>query len=630
MAFKAHISIARLTQCVALALLAGSLVACGGGANNTPGAVPAIGSTSGGAGTGAGTGSNSDGKVTLTLTDASGTATALMTFSKPLTVTAAVRDSKGLPAANKLVVFDVDQQLVTVSPSTASAVTDAQGNAKVTLTPLSLTVSGGGIIKAVALLGDVSAVGSTVFSIGAANLALKLITPTSTPALLKAYGSQVITLDVQSNGVPLTSEALSIDLASACAAAGKATLPARVATINGRAQVVYRDQGCAQADSVIASIAGANVALSIGFQASPPAAASIEVGSVMPVDRSIVIKGAGGSNRSETASVAFKVVDQFGNPLANQNVRFATISTKPVTLNKAADSTDAQGMVTTTVNSGSEPTALRIQATLDSGLSTISDTISVTTGLPIQKAFSLSVTEFNIEGWDYDNVTTDVTILLADQFGNPVADGTPVVFQTDSGAIGSSDRGGCNTINGGCVARFRSQNPRYAATTATRRAGVATIMVSTSDNSNTALTGNIQIALSGRFATRFNQILDDGTVLPRDGSGVSIVNTGCSTRALRLQFSDERNNALPNKTSLTATAVRDLQIDDILPGNVLSSAPSGSLTAADGTIHTILVSPSTSCVTGGARSVTGTAQIKLQTPAGNVSLFPISMTFPVQ
>ena len=53
------------------------------------------------------------------------------------------------------------------------------------------------------------------------------------------------------------------------------------------------------------------------------------------------------------------------------------------------------------------------------------------------------------------------TILLADQSGNPVADGTPIVFQTNLGAIGSSDKGGCNTVNGGCAVDFRTQAPRF-------------------------------------------------------------------------------------------------------------------------------------------------------------------------
>jgi hypothetical protein len=69
--------------------------------------------------------------------------------------------------------------------------------------------------------------------------------------------------------------------------------------------------------------------------------------------------------------------------------------------------------------------------------------------LPTQTSFSLSAASYNIEGYNYDDTQTAVSLLLADQFGNPVADNTPVVFQTDSGAIGSASRGGC-TQNGGC------------------------------------------------------------------------------------------------------------------------------------------------------------------------------------
>ena len=52
-----------------------------------------------------------------------------------------------------------------------------------------------------------------------------------------------------------------------------------------------------------------------------------------------------------------------------------------------------------------------------------------------------------------------VSISLADAFSNPVPDGTPIVFQTNRGAIGTSDKGGCNTVNGYCSVMLRAQKP---------------------------------------------------------------------------------------------------------------------------------------------------------------------------
>lgn len=158
------------------------------------------------------------------------------------------------------------------------------------------------------------------------------------------------------------------------------------------------------------------------------------------------------------------------------------------------------------------------------GISTLSDPLVVTTGLPTQDAFSLSVTSANIEGLNYGSGTTvpatNVNVLLADQLRNPVPDGVPVVFQSNLGAVGSSSKGACNTLNGGCTVDFRSQNPRvhipnipdtpatlcnnYGAGGAglndSTGVGVATICASSTDGSNT-LFKKVAIFFSGSSAS---------------------------------------------------------------------------------------------------------------------------------
>lgn len=604
-----------------------ALVACGGGGSGPAGTVPGINS-----GQGVPTTSSQSPKVTLTLTDVNGLPANNMTSAKPLSVSATVVDERGQPVSNTLVAFNVDASLAVLSPSSGTVATDASGIARVKITPASMSAAGGGLLKAVAMVGDKTVLQQAVFSVGASKITLKLVTPTTNTMVLKAYDSTVVTMDVYSDGVLLT-DPVSLSITSVCGSIGKATVPTAVTTINGRAQFVYRDQGCAQNDTLIASMAGTDASITTNFQIGSPNIASIEVSSVVPADRSIVIKGAGASGRTETAIIKFKVLDQFGNPLANQLVTFNTISTKTVTLNKTSDTTDASGQVVTVVNSGTEPTAVRVQATLPNGLSTISDTISVTTGIPTQAAFSLSAKSYNIEGFNYDNTQTDVNILLADQFGNPIADGTAVVFQTDSGAIGSSDRGGCTTVNGGCTAVFRSQNPRYAsdATAPQKRAGLASITVSASDNSNVPLTGKLAIFLSGSFASNITRILEDGSSYSVNGS-IALTNNGCSSMPVRLRLSDSRLNPLPSGTNLSSGALDNLDVSDIFPSVVPSISPQfvgGIVTGDQGSVHFIPVKPSAGvCVVGGPNRTTGSAVIQATTPNGNVTPLVITMTFP--
>lgn len=612
------------------------LTACGSG-GDTPGATPSIGGGGGGAG-------NQPveaqlGKVSLSLTDATGAAATSLSNSKPLSAVATVVDAKGSPVVNTLVSFNVDPALAAMSPASGTVVTDASGQARVVLTPASLSSSGGGLLKVAALTG--MGAGGTmraaqtqaVISVGASKLSLNVLAPVAGTVQLKAYDSTVLMFEVLSDGKPLAGAPVTLELTSPCAVAGKATLAPQVSTINGSAQLVYRDQGCGQPDRITVHAVGANQSASIQVLAAAPDAASINVASVVPSDKAIVIRGAGGSGRSETATVSFKVVDKFGNPLANQAVSFSVISTKSVVLGRGSDTTDADGTVSTTITSGTEPTAVRVQATLAGGLSTVSDTIAVTTGAPIQAAFSLSAETYNMEGWDYDNTKNDILLLLADQFGNPVADGTPVVFQTDSGAIGTADRGGCNTSNGACKVPLRSQNPRYAidASAPQQRAGLATISVSTLSNGVTPLTGKTSIFLSGSYASRISQLMADGSEKVVSG-GVALSNNSCAAYPLRLRVSDARRNPMPSGTVISPGASVDAAVQDVYPSVVPSTAPrftNGVVTGDQGTEHLVLVQPDASkCGTNTAARVTGNVVLQIKSPAGNVTVLPVTLSYP--
>lgn len=635
----------RLRTAVLSLLSAFILSACGGGGDNRPGGVPGINSSQPVADTGGAApvpvpapvpapAPAPQATLSLALTDPSGAATTALSASKLLTATALLKDAAGKPVENALVAFSADPALALLAPASGTALTDSTGKASVTLSAPSLQAAGAGLVKVAAALGEQALLAQAPFSLGATSVSLRVLSPAASPAMLQAYGSGVITVDVLANGVLLGDEPQSISLGSLCASAGKAILPSEVITVGGRAQVVYRDQGCAQTDTVTMSIpgAGAGATAKAVFQISAPDAASITVGAIAPSDRSIVIKGSGGNGRSESASVQFRVVDQFGKPLANQAVAFATISTRPVTLSKTSDMTDAMGQVYTTVNAGSEPTAVRVQASLPNGLSTISDGITVTTGVPAARAFSLSSESFNIEGWNFDNVQTGLQLLLADQFGNPVADGTPVVFQTDSGAVGSSERGGCTTLNGVCSVTLRSQNPRYAsdASAPQGRAGLATISVSTSDNTSVPLTGKIAVFFSAGSASRITRVRN-GVSTPVGAAGVALSASDCNPVQLQIRLNDLNNNPLPSGTALDTVNATALSAA-ILPAVVPSVAPgyvNGVVSGEQGSTHLIAVTPdAATCVAGGARRASAAGTVTVTTPKGIVTSFPLTLTYP--
>lgn len=246
-----------------------------------------------------------------------------------------------------------------------------------------------------------------------------------------------------------------------------------------------------------------NLSIGAPIVADPQKAVSaISFKGSIPADQSIVIRGAGGNGRSETAQLTFAVQDGQGVALKGVVVDFAAVPADSVDLNASSGVSDSAGLVTATVNSKTTPTSVIVRATVrNRNISTQSDTLTVTTGIATQHGFDLSASKFNMD----TNLSGDssvITVRIVDNNGNPVADGVPVVAQTDYGSIGSSSRGGCTTVNGGCTVDFLVQNPRPDD-------GVpATVLFSTQTGQNTPISGRLQLWITSvswlDFYTAFN------------------------------------------------------------------------------------------------------------------------------
>ena len=607
----ATFTLATLARYSAVGLITAALAACGGG-GGSPG-------TATGAGLGTPTPTTpvpavpAAPTVTLGFVNASGQVSNSLSASTPLAAKATVKDKDGKPVPNALVAFATDNTLAVFSPSVGTALTDVNGVASVTMRPPTLAAGGAAKMTATADVAGVSIVGVASFSVGPT--ALTLSTLSLTPAAIAAYGTTTLSVDVLAAGV-LYDEPQLVTFSSACVAIGKATLATSATTSNGNAKAVYRDLGCATRDTITASVQGASAPVSTLLTIAVPAPASVQFSFAAPTDKSIVIKGQGGIGRTETATLKFKVFDILNNPLSGQAVSFKRIpESADVTVNKVSDITDQNGEVITTVNSGASATAFRVQASLVSGISTLSDSIVVTTGLPIQRAFSLSVTTSNIEGWNYDSGTStpagSVNVLLADQFGNPVPDGAPVVFQSNLGAVGSAGKGGCNTFNGGCSVDLRTQDPRSHApnTPATvcnnygaggagmddsTRAGVATICASSTDATSTVFK-KIALFFSGSAASK---VYLNG-VTPLTGA-VTDLGTVASidAKVFNLLISDINENPMPAGTKIAianinngnALGVAPAEVQNIFPHSPSGDDPTGNVISGNqGSYHTITI-----------------------------------------
>ncbi|QYJ69845.1 hypothetical protein K0H59_12370 [Shewanella sp. FJAT-51649] len=304
-----------------------------------------------------------------------------------------------------------------------------------------------------------------VFSIGATNVFMGSGSPFQNgvasvePSIVSAGGTSSVSVSIQDDsGNPFT-DPVEVQFTSVCAlkANAEAELSTPVVAVNGVATSTYLAKGCVGDDTIniSANVGGKSLTAKAIVNVLPASVGSIFFLEALP--EVIKLKGTGGA---EASTVKFKVMDKNGIAVSNQRVNFS-LNTKVgnIILDPEFATTNSQGIVQTVVNSGSVSTSVRVTATVDGSspaISSQSNQLVISTGLPDQDSFSLSASNLSPEGWDYDGVEVDVTARLADAFNNPVPDGTAVTFTTEGGVIESS----CLTVNGACSVKWTSQNPR--------------------------------------------------------------------------------------------------------------------------------------------------------------------------
>ncbi len=452
---KHHVG-ANLLQLIIGATLALALSACGGG-GGSPGTV-----TGGTGGTG---GSANTAKATMTVSDGAGVAITTLSGGQTGTVKVTLTDATGKPAVGAIVSFTTSAaDLLVFKPASATALTDDKGVAVISVAPASVTAAGAASITATAPVGTQTLTATVNVAVGAAPLTVGTLFFTPTPSgKLPAFSTVQLNIPVTSGGVAATSVTGEV-MTSLCVGDGTATL-VKGSLANGVLTATYTNKGCLRgSDSITVSIGNSSQTISLGVDAA-------NIGTIQFVGTdlsgtSIVLKGSGGQGRKEAALVTFRVIDQNNNGLAGVDVTFkATTTIGGLTVAPAKGTTDASGNVTTTVSSGTIPTPVRVFAEATRNgvtISGLSDSLIISTGLPIQKSLSLSADSYNFEGWDRDGEEASLTVRLADQYGNPISNGTAVNFVTEGGAVGSSLQGACTTSDGGCSVKLKSQNFRPA------------------------------------------------------------------------------------------------------------------------------------------------------------------------
>jgi hypothetical protein len=452
------------------------LAACGGG-GGSPGAVP-------------GQTVNKNPVLSASLLDATGAATSSISASGNTSFLVTLTDPSGRPIPNQLIDVAGDATKV-LFPQGNTALTNASGVATVTVARASLAATGAGSLTGtynykVGMLsafpdGSAPPIVDTVFTaIAGYQLAPSNTTLTNLDvgtSALAAYGTRQVSVQANLNGVPASSTAVQVSFSASCgqvAPASVSTNSSGIALATFSATDVTgttpSTQGCGgKTVEITASTAGgAVVSKSLAVNAAP--ATNMSFVTVTP--SRIYLANSGGTTQ---AIAQFKLVNATGEPLQGQAVQLslktvnggipkATLgtvgNTSPVTL-----TTDANGLVSVPIFSGTVPTNVVVNAALVSNpaVQTDSSILAIASGRAVQSRVSLSLEKFSIEGANLDGSLSKVTISLADRQGNPVPDGTAVNFVTEGGVmIPPVCTTGTVPGDSQCSVQIRSQNPRPA------------------------------------------------------------------------------------------------------------------------------------------------------------------------
>ncbi|AMC33966.1 hypothetical protein [Janthinobacterium sp. B9-8] len=436
-----------------LLLLFSVLAACGGGASDvTSGAASAVAVASGAA------------QLSLTLQNEAGQVSTTVYANSIAPLIVHLSDAKGLPLSNRVVKLGVTtSSLGKISPDTV--LTDASGRAQSQL--ITNDSTGADAINASIEIEGKSYSTAFNYSVRSLNFALSALKLDLTT--LSAGGSAGVSLTLSNSETGQALEMpVSVSFSSPCAEAGKALLSSPVLaiinTVNGvktaTASTTYQDKSCAGSDEITATATLGGVSRSTKASLSVLAAAAGNIEFVSAVPDLISLPGIGGNT---SAVLLFKVKDLQGAALGGQWVDFAlNTNVGGISLvQSAGQSQPGTGLVQAVVNAGSVSTVVRVTATLRGTsplISSQSNALTISTGLPHQNGFSLSADVSNPEFYSVDGNSIVLTARASDRFGNPVPDGSAVSFMTESGIGTITPR--CTMVSGACSVTLLSSGNR--------------------------------------------------------------------------------------------------------------------------------------------------------------------------
>jgi hypothetical protein len=277
-------------------------------------------------------------------------------------------------------------------------------------------------------------------------------------------GDAVITVNVvdSSDNSLYTDGSVTVSFTSICALQEFSTIDATVITTTGVAVATYSANSCEGFDTISATLNNNATATAI-IDVAGQVLGALEFVSATP--SSISLSGSGSSANPDLSTVSFSLKDKTGAAMAGETITYK-VSTEVggISLSSSSSVTDADGVTSIQLNAGGVNVSVVVIASVEvdngdgttSTTTTTSDPIAILGGIPDQNSFSISVETVNPTSWDYDGVTSAITVRAADRYNNQARDGTQISFITDGGSI----IGACQLAGGACSVNWTSQDPR--------------------------------------------------------------------------------------------------------------------------------------------------------------------------
>lgn len=367
-----------------------------------------------------------------------------------------VTDKAGKGISGAVVTFSGEG--VVFGTTNAAVLTNADGEASISIKPQDLNTTGAYQISATANYNGTSATTSPYnFSLQAANIVLVGMVAATTN--LESGASTNITLKTQDANTKVNQNNVTVSFSTSCGTFE----PAIVASSNqGDVTTSYKAIGtdgklCEGKQTIRASgsnIPESKVEVNI---------AATEANSLVYTTTNAVNLGIKNSGSAASGQIEFTLYAN-GTPAANKDVNIELVRAPEdlsfISLGNRAIKTvksDPNGKVVVTLYPGDKPGPVEIKATLVSNntVSALSKNVAVSTGRVTQDGFSLSVSKNALQN-RVDGDSATINVMLRDRTGNPVPNGTVVSFVSEGGVVTPN----CSTTGGRCSVTLSVQDPR--------------------------------------------------------------------------------------------------------------------------------------------------------------------------